>query len=218
MTSPGRFITVEGGEGVGKSTNLAFVEALLRARGIAVCVTREPGGTALGERLRELLLATDIEAPVPMAELLMIFAARAQHLATVIEPALAAGEWVLCDRFTDATFAYQGYGRGLDRAAIARLEDLVQAGRQPDLTLLLDLDPDIGLSRANARGELDRFETEERDFFRRVRGGYRDRAAANPARWRVIDASQSLDAVQQDLTEQLNAWLADHNEVLRGHG
>ncbi len=200
----GRFITLEGGEGVGKSTNLALIEQCLRERGIAVTVTREPGGTALGEALRQLLLTTEGDAPVAMAELLMMFAARAQHLETVIEPALARGEWVLCDRFTDATYAYQGAGRGMSLSAIGTLEALVQGQRQPDLSVLLDVAPEIGMARAAARGDLDRFEQEQQDFFQRVRAGYKERVAAQPERWLVVDAGEPLDAVQAALSSQLN--------------
>ncbi len=207
----GRFITLEGGEGVGKSTNLALIEQCLRERGIAVTVTREPGGTALGEALRQLLLTTEGDAPVAMAELLMMFAARAQHLETVIEPALARGEWVLCDRFTDATYAYQGAGRGMSMSAIGTLEALVQGQRQPDLSVLLDVAPEIGMARAAARGDLDRFEQEQQDFFQRVRAGYRERVAAQPERWLVVDAGEPLDAVRAALSSQLkqaiDRWL-----------
>ena len=207
----GRFITLEGGEGVGKSTNLALIEQCLRQRGIAVTVTREPGGTALGEALRQLLLTTEGDAPVAMAELLMMFAARAQHLETVIEPALARGEWVLCDRFTDATYAYQGAGRGMSMSAIGTLEALVQGQRQPDLSVLLDVAPEIGMARAAARGDLDRFEQEQQDFFQRVRAGYRERVAAQPERWLVVDAGEPLDAVRAALSSQLkqaiDRWL-----------
>ena len=202
----GRFITVEGGEGVGKSTNMALIQRELTARGIDVCVTREPGGTALGEALRGLLLE-DGAGPVPLAELLMMFAARAQHIDKVIEPALAAGQWVLCDRFTDATYAYQGAGRGMDVAAIATLEQLVQGALRPDLTVLLDVDPCIGMSRASARGELDRFEQESLVFFSRVRDAYLARANATPERWCVIDAGQPLSEVQTALSAGLSAWL-----------
>src|SRR6056300_856793 len=151
-----KFITVEGGEGVGKTTNMGLIQSILESRGFEVCITREPGGTALGEMLRTSLLNPELEPPVAMAELLMIFAARAQHINTVIEPALAAGQWVLCDRFTDATYAYQGFGRGIDLPAIATLEQLVQGERRPDVTVLLDLDPLVGLERAQKRAELDR--------------------------------------------------------------
>ncbi len=213
MADTARFITLEGGEGVGKSTNLALIEQLLRARGLDVVVTREPGGTRLGEQIRAVLLATgdgnDTDNPCPLAELLLIFAARAQHLETVIEPALARGQWVLSDRFTDATYAYQGAGRGLDVDAIATLERLVQGVRKPDLTVLLDVDPDVGLHRAAARGSLDRFEQESAQFFRRVREGYLTRARGEPGKWCVVDAGQPLEAVQAALKAQFLEWI-DH--------
>lgn len=204
-----RFITVEGGEGVGKTTNMGLIQSILESRGLEVCITREPGGTALGEMLRTSLLNPELEPPVAMAELLMIFAARAQHISTVIEPALAAGQWVLCDRFTDATYAYQGFGRGIDLPAIATLEQLVQGKRRPDVTVLLDLDPLVGLERAQKRAELDRFELEEAAFFNRVREGYLSRAKAEPARWIVVDAAKSLEKVNSTLNAQLTRWL-DH--------
>lgn len=206
---PGKFITIEGGEGVGKSTNADLIQSVLESRGCEVVVTREPGGTALGEALRSILLSADIESPVAMAELLIIFAARAQHLTTVIEPALAAGKWVLCDRFTDATYAYQGWGRNIDQRAIASLEQLVQGARRPDLTVLLDMDPSLGLSRAKERAELDRFEQEELAFFNRVREGYLARAKEEPARWLIIDASKTLDEVTTVIGQTLNDWF-DH--------
>jgi dTMP kinase len=203
---PGKFITIEGGEGVGKSTNADLIQSVLESRGCEVVVTREPGGTALGEALRSILLSADIESPVAMAELLIIFAARAQHLTTVIEPALAAGKWVLCDRFTDATYAYQGWGRNIDQRAIASLEQLVQGARRPDLTVLLDMDPSLGLARAKERAELDRFEQEELAFFNRVREGYLARAKEEPARWLIIDASKTLDEVTTVIGQALNDW------------
>ena len=206
---PGKFITIEGGEGVGKSTNTDLIQSLLKGRGIEVVVTREPGGTALGEELRSVLLRPNAQPPVAMAELLLIFAARAQHLETVIEPALAAGKWVLCDRFTDATYAYQGWGRELDQGVIADLEHLVQGERRPDLTVLLDMDPSQGLLRAQERAALDRFEQEELAFFDRVRSGYLVRATAEPSRWIVIDASKTLDEVKAALSGAFNQWL-DH--------
>ena len=172
------FITIEGGEGVGKSTNIATLEAWLQRHQIDYCLTREPGGTPLAERVRELLLGIEDELLSPAAELLLVFAARAQHLERVIKPALARGEWVLCDRFTDATYAYQGGGRGSPKAHIAALEQQVQAGLKPDYTLLLDAPVEVGLERADRRGELDRFETEQRAFFERVRNCYLERAAA----------------------------------------
>ena len=206
---PGKFITIEGGEGVGKSTNADLIQSILESRGCEVVVTREPGGTALGEALRSILLSSGIESPVAMAELLIIFAARAQHLTTVIEPALAAGKWVLCDRFTDATYAYQGWGRDIDKDAIASLEQLVQGARRPDLTILLDMDPSLGLARAQERAELDRFEQEEVAFFNRVREGYLARAKEEPARWLIIDASKTLDEVARVIKQRLNDWF-DH--------
>ena len=205
----GKFITIEGGEGVGKSTNADLIQSVLESRGCEVVVTREPGGTALGEALRSILLSGDIESPVAMAELLIIFAARAQHLTTVIEPALAAGKWVLCDRFTDATYAYQGWGRNIDQRAIASLEQLVQGARRPDLTVLLDMDPSLGLARAKERAELDRFEQEELAFFNRVREGYLARAKEEPARWLIVDASKTLDEVTTVIGQTLNDWF-DH--------
>jgi dTMP kinase len=199
----GKFITVEGIEGVGKSTNMAFIHRQLQAAGWDVLVTREPGGTPLAEAIRTLLLDPAFTGMDMLCELQLMFAARAEHLAKVIRPALAAGRWVLCDRFTDATYAYQGGGRGVDAAVIARLEDLVQGGFRPDLTLLLDVPVELGLSRARQRGELDRFEQEEIEFFERVRQAYLDMARRHPGRYRIIDASQSLEAVQQLIRECL---------------
>ena len=195
----GRFITIEGGEGAGKSTVQTFLADKLTAQGISVLQTREPGGTPLAEAIRRDLLSVDDEAPVGMAELLLVFAARAQHLAKVIEPALEQGQWVLCDRFTDATYAYQGAGRGLSAELIGKLETLVQGDRHPDTVILLDMPPQIGLARARARGALDRFEQEEQAFFERVRQGYLERAAAFPDRYVVVDATQELSEVQASL-------------------
>ena len=208
---PGCFITVEGGEGVGKTTNLEFIRAALESAGKSVRVTREPGGTQLAEQIRGLLLDPLYQGMSPDCELLLVFAARAEHLAQVIRPALAAGEWVLCDRFTDATYAYQGGGRGLSQQRIAELERMVQGGLQPDLTLLLDVPVTLGLSRAGARGMLDRFEQEEVAFFERVRQSYLARAAADSARFRVIDASVPLPDVQAQLARALQAVL--HHKV-----
>ncbi len=193
----GLFITLEGPEGAGKSTNREYLAERLRERGIEVVLSREPGGTPLAERIRELLLAPSDEAMDSDTELLLVFAARAQHLAQVIRPALARDAVVLCDRFTDATYAYQGGGRGLGEARIAELERFVQGELRPDLTLIFDLPVEVGLSRAAARGRLDRFEQEERGFFEAVRRTYLQRAAAVPTRYRVLDAAQSLDAVQR---------------------
>ncbi|MCC2639354.1 MAG: tmk [Moraxellaceae bacterium] len=202
-----RFITLEGGEGAGKSTSLAFIRDYFAARGLPLVVTREPGGTPLAEQVRELLLQKREEAVAPDAELLLVFAARAQHLAGVIMPALERGEWVLCDRFTDATYAYQGGGRGLSRQRIAELEAMVQGRLRPGLTLLLDLPVAQGLARAGARAEMDRFESEQEEFFERVRATYRERAAAEPERFRVIDASRSIAGVHASLRVALDAWL-----------
>lgn len=204
-----RFITLEGGEGAGKSTCLAFIRDFLAQRGLPLVVTREPGGTPLAEEIRQLLLARREEQVAPNAELLLMFAARAQHLQQVILPALSRGDWVLCDRFTDATYAYQGYGRHQPMQTIRDLERLVQGDLQPGLTLLLDLPVQEGLARAAARAEKDRFESEQDAFFERVRQGYRDRAAAEPARFRVIDASRPLGAVQDQIASVLGQWLAE---------
>ncbi|WP_019602265.1 dTMP kinase [Teredinibacter turnerae] len=203
----GRFITVEGTEGVGKSTNLAFIEGFLRSRAIDVITTREPGGTPLAEELRELLLAKREEPVDACAELLMVFAARAQHLNQLVAPALARGQWVLCDRFTDATYAYQGAGRGLSLETIGKLEFLVQGSLQPDITVWLDIDVRLGLERARARADLDRFEEEDVSFFERVRAGYRARAEEAPARFCRINAGQPLAQVQADIQSALEAFL-----------
>lgn len=195
----GCFITLEGPEGAGKSTNREFIAEHLRERGIDVLLTREPGGTPLAERIRELLLAPSDEPMASDTELLLVFAARAQHLDQVIRPALARGAVVLCDRFTDATYAYQGGGRGLAMQRIEQLENFVQGELRPDLTLIFDLPVEIGLSRAAARGRLDRFEQEGLGFFEAVRNAYLQRARQAPTRYRVIDAGQPLAAVQRDL-------------------
>jgi len=204
----GAFISLEGLEGTGKSTNLAFVAEQLRAAGKAVRVTREPGGSPLAEAIRELLLDTEYTGMPPEAELQLMFAARADHLQRVIYPALEAGEWVLTDRFTDASYAYQGAGRGLDCDRIAWLEQWVQQGRQPDLTLMLDIEPALGLQRASQTGAPDRFEQESLDFFNRVRGEYHNRAEAEPGRCRLIDAGQPLAAVQAEIQGHLTKFVA----------
>ena len=195
----GMFITIEGGEGAGKSTHIDLIRQWLEGRGIAHVRTREPGGTPLAEAIRELVLARRAEPVVPVAELLLIFAARAQHLHTLIEPALQRGEWVLCERFTDATYAYQGSGRGLPAATIATLESLVQGPRRPDYTILMDVPVEIGLRRAAKRGELDRFEAERGAFAERVREGYLQQARREPDRFRVIDASLDREQVAAEL-------------------
>jgi dTMP kinase len=204
----GFFLTLEGAEGVGKSTNIEFITQYLEQRGIDYVLTREPGGTQLGEKIRELLLAVHEESMSELTELLLVFAARAQHLDKIIEPALAAGKWVVCDRFTDATFAYQGAGRGLSMETIGELESMVQGELRPDLTLILDLDPEIGMQRASNRGELDRFEREQMSFFRHVRQGYLDIAQAEPERCTVIDAAKSLKDVKLDLLAALEQGLS----------
>jgi len=199
MSQRGLFITLEGGEGAGKSTAMAFIREALAGTDIELLCTREPGGTLLGERLRDTLLAPSEVSINPMSELLLIFAARAQHIQERIVPALEAGKWVLCDRFTDASFAYQGAGRGLGSAPVSILEELVQGELRPDLTLLLDVPSDVGLERARGRGALDRFEQEDLAFFERVRQNYLARAARSSGRYRVIDAALELDAVQREL-------------------
>lgn len=201
---PGRFITAEGIDGAGKTTHLDAVEAWLRERGHAVLRTREPGGTALAEALRELVLHRPMDA---LTEALLVFAARRDHLQQAIEPALAAGTWVLCDRFTDATFAYQGGGRGFDLPVLTALETWVQQGRQPDLTLWFDLDPAVAAARRAAVRAPDRFEAQDLDFFRRVRDGYAGRAAAAPARFARIDAGGAPDTVRQAVLAVLAARL-----------
>jgi dTMP kinase len=198
--SRGLFITLEGGEGAGKSTNLAYARQCLEQTGRTVVVTREPGGTELGERVRDILLHRrdlDISAE---CELLLMFAARAEHLAKVIRPALSAGKTVLCDRFTDATYAYQGGGRGIPAERIAIIEDWVQGSLRPDLTLVFDLPVQAGRARAGQRSEPDRFEQESNEFFTRVRAAYLARAAREPGRMRVIDASRNLEQVQRQIS------------------
>jgi dTMP kinase len=201
MTSRGLFITVEGGEGVGKSTNIDFIAGQLRRHGVDLVKTREPGGTVLAENIRDLLLQAGDEPVSDITELLLMFAGRAQHISQLIEPALAAGQWVLCDRFTDATYAYQSGGRGVEVSLVQQLERLVQGELRPDCTLLLDAPVEVGMERARGRGELDRFEREELDFFHRVRDTYLQLAQESSGRYRIIDASLSLDAVQEQLSE-----------------
>jgi len=191
----GRFITIEGGEGAGKSTMMGRVAEWLENAGHRVVRTREPGGTHLAEKLREILLDRNNISLSGRAELLLMFAARAQHLEELIRPALARGDWVLCDRFTDATWAYQGGGRGLPRQEIESLESLVHGDLQPDLTLLLDLPVELGLKRAARRSQADRFEQESMLFFARVRDAYLERAKAAPERFAVIDASRNMAEV-----------------------
>ncbi len=200
MSTPGQFITLEGVDGAGKSTHLDFVADWLRAQSREVVVTREPGGTPLGETLRELLLHRDMDADT---ELLLMFAARQQHLAALIRPALARGAWVVSDRFTDASYAYQCGGRGIAAERIAALEAWVQRGFAPDLTLLFDVPPELAEARRAAARTADRFEREADSFFSRVRNAYLDRARAEPARIRVLDARQGIAALQVEIAALL---------------
>ncbi len=195
----GFFLTLEGVEGAGKTTAREFIAGGLRENGAIVLETREPGGTELGEKIRALLLDPGQNRMSALSELLLIFAARAQHLEEVITPALESGFFVICDRFTDATFAYQGSGRGLDVTLIQTLADLVHPRIQPDLTVILDMSPQKGLARARRRGELDRIERERLGFFERVRAGYIARARSDPERYFVLDSDRPLDEVKTDL-------------------
>ena len=209
--SRGVFVTVEGGEGVGKSTSMAFIETLLARQGIEVELTREPGGTPLAETIRDVVL-TERDEPLGVeTEVLLMFAARAVHVENRIRPALASGKWVVCDRFTDASFAYQGAGRGVDSAWLNSLAERVHGDLWPDCTLLLDAPVAVGRQRISRRGSPDRIEQEQTEFFERVRQAYLDRAAAEPARFTVIDASQSLAQVQEDIATALNTFLAGGN-------
>lgn len=205
----GRFITVEGIEGVGKSTNIEFLSKLIEDRGIEVVRTREPGGTPMAERIRELLLEHGEEPMTDIAELLLFFAARSQHIHNTIKPALRAGKWVVCDRFTDASRAYQGSGRGLKRETIDALANWVHEGVQPDLTILLDAPPEVGMDRAGRRGAADRLEMEKTDFYSRVRSGYLALAESEPERFAVIDASRPLERVQAEIGDAAGRLLAD---------
>ncbi len=192
----GKFISVEGGDGAGKSTNIAFIQALLEALGSSVLTTREPGGTALGEKIRALLLDPAHHGIANSTELLLMFAARAEHIDKVIQPALQQGIWVVCDRFTDATYAYQGGGRDESFERIEVLEQWVQGDLKPDLTLLLDLPVEVSLQRTKQRQATDRFEQEQQDFFEKVRAAYLKLADLEPGRVRIVDAAQSIKSVQ----------------------
>lgn len=206
----GRFITFEGGEGAGKSTQIARAADWLRTRGVEVVLTREPGGTPRAERLRAILLERDAEPMPQSCELLLMFAARATHLENLVRPAVGRGAWVLCDRFTDATYAYQGGGRGLPRTQIDALADIVHGDLWPDLTVLLDLPVAVGLARASHRNGADgpdRFESEQQAFFERVRATYLERARAEPTRFRVIDASHAIDEVTRGIEGALTPLL-----------
>lgn len=204
-----RFITVEGVEGVGKTTNVQLICRWLEEHGIPFVATREPGGTVYGEKIRHLLLDVSDGPLDPMAELLLVFAARAQHLTEKILPALRQGQWVVCDRFTDATFAYQGGGRGIDQTRITALEHLVQGDLRPDLTIVLDIPPAIGMERVRQRGERDRFEREQLAFFERTRAVYLARIAQQPQRYRRIDAARALDAVQSEICQVLDDFVRE---------
>jgi dTMP kinase len=204
----GKFITFEGGEGVGKSTNIEFCRNLLQQQGIDVIVTREPGGTEIAEIIREeLLKKPHQERMSDITELLLVFAARAQHIEELIKPALARSCWVLCDRFTDSTIAYQGFGRGLEISLIDQLKLIAQQGIEPDKTFLLDAPVDVGMGRARSRGPADRFEVEQLDFFNRVREGFLSIASSSPERVEIINAGQALSEVQSDLETAINSLL-----------
>ncbi len=200
----GKFISLEGVDGAGKSTHLAWIASRLKELGKDVVVTREPGGTPVGESLRQLVLTQPMSLDT---EALVVFAARSEHIASVIRPALEAGRWVLSDRFTDATFAYQGGGRGLEHERLAQLEAWVQRGLQPDLTLLFDVPLEVARARLLAQqSALDRFERENLDFFTRVRAAYQQRLTADPARFRQIDGTQSVDLIKQKLEEIISSY------------
>lgn len=200
----GKFITIEGSEGVGKSTNIDFIKSYLEKKEIEIITTREPGGTPLSEEIRNLLLSNREERVDETAELLLMFAGRSQHIQKFILPTINSGKWVLCDRFTDSTYAYQGGGRGLSSQLIGELENIVQKNLQPDLTLYLDIDVKLGLERAGKRGQLDRFEIEKIDFFERVRATYLERARANTERYKIINAAKTLIEVQADIASVLD--------------
>ena len=213
MNAAGRFVTFEGIEGVGKTTQVALLSSALNSRGVAHVVTREPGGTPLAESIRQVVLTARAETLPPTAELLLMFAARAVHLANHIEPNLRAGRWVICDRFTDATYAYQGGGRQLRAEPIHDLEDMVQGTRRPDLTILLDAPVAGALARAaarNAGSAADRFERERSEFFERVRQVYLTRAAAEPDRIALVDATQTVNEISASILQQLKArsWIS----------
>ena len=208
----GRFITVEGGEGAGKSTHLSTMVDYLRAEGIEVISTREPGGTGVAEAIRELLLARRDESLDALTELLLVFAARAQHVARVIRPALAVGRWVVCDRFTDASYAYQAAGRQMGPHPVTLLAGLVHPDLKPDLTLYLDVPTAQGLARARSRGRPDRFEEETDPFFDRVRQGYLDLAAAEPDRMKTVNAAGDLEYVRNKVLAALDVFLAQYRQ------
>ncbi|MDX1404052.1 MAG: dTMP kinase [Woeseiaceae bacterium] len=205
----GKFITIEGIEGVGKSTNLEFLAALIDKKGYPVLVTREPGGTPLAERIRDMLLEHGDEPLPAIAELLLFFASRSLHIANTIKPALESGTWVLCDRFTDASRAYQGYGRGLGVETVDRLAGWVHKDLTPDLTLLLDAPAEVGKERAENRGATDRLDAETAAFYQRVRDGYLSLASAEPERFLVVDAGKPLDQVQAQIAREMDRFFSD---------
>jgi dTMP kinase len=207
----GKFITVEGIEGVGKSTNIDFLCPLIEEKGFTVLRTREPGGTPMAERIRQMLLEHGKEPLPDIAELLLFFASRSLHISNTIRPALAAGSWVVCDRFTDASRAYQGYARGLGIERVNLLAEWVQEDLKPDLTLLLDAPAEVGRERAQNRGEADRLDSEEAGFYQRVRDGYLSLAAAEPERFAVVDASLELGQVQAAIAAEINRLLSDNS-------
>ena len=202
------FITLEGWEGAGKSTAMKYLQQQLCQLNVDVLTTREPGGTLIAEQIREILLKKQTEPLTAATELLLVFAGRSQHIANVIRPALAKGQWVVCDRFTDASFAYQGGGRGVSWPMIESLEQFVQQGLQPDVTILLDAPPHLGLKRISRRAELDRIEAEKIDFFKRVREAYLQRAKQDPKRFVIIDTSKPLATVKRRLLELAKKWVS----------
>jgi dTMP kinase len=206
-TNKALFITLEGSEGVGKTSNMEYIKSMLNDAGIEYIETREPGGTPLGEALREKLLGEEFKGMSDDTELMLMFAARAEHVAQVIKPALEKGQWVLCDRFTDSTYAYQGGGRQLDISRIEGLEQWVLGNLRPDLTLLLDAPVEIGRERAGKRSAPDRFEQERDAFFNRVRDTYLSRAKNDPQRMKVVDASLDLESVQKQVHKILASYL-----------
>lgn len=205
----GKFITVEGIEGTGKSTNIDFLTELIQCRGVEVLRTREPGGTPMAEKIRQLLLDHGQEPLPEIAELLLFFASRSLHIRNTIEPALEAGKWVVCDRFTDASRAYQGGGRGLDGRRIEQLAEWVHDGLEPDLTLLLDAPAEVGLRRAAERGDADRMDSQELAFYKRVRAAYLALAEQQPSRFAVVDASRPLADVQQSIAVEMDRFFND---------
>ncbi len=204
---PGKFISIEGTEGAGKSTSLKYIKTFLQQKGVDFIITREPGGTPIAEKIRELLLDKANKALCDDAELLLVFAARAQHLNELIIPALESGQWVISDRFTDASYAYQGAGRGLAWEKIAQLEQWVQGSLRPDATLLLDIPVELGMQRVRSRGQTDRFEEEQMSFFKRIREAYLKLAEENPRRYYIIDTRPAIEEVYQQLARVLNKLL-----------